>query len=678
MSKEFKEQQVEKLKKGELWGLCATDSFGMGVDLPDIILVIQWRLRCTLATLWQRLGRGARDRSLVAVAIIFVEGKFFDEERKRAKERLIANVAKRKRKKAEDEAGQKPAKKKRGDRNIPETRSLTTNATSVVQPTSAAPIEDAQVHIPTPLAETADRHVSQPSIEDPPDTDMAWMDEIDWENVDWMSINMDLVERYGQVVDERMEVEEGEEVNHVPMEGIEEPGEARPETLRGGEREGGDGDEENGDGDENSRDIEDARMLEERRAIYKEEPGQNGKGFVWMKKKPTDELEHALDDLVNAATRNFKCRRTPIKVFFNSDKAVSDHLECDPTRPTGCARCCVQSSPTCCDIHNPELATMYLSNVTNKTVTAKRSIIKKVFSKTDLDAELRSDLETWADKTVEVMYGPGALLDLGPGVILPEETLERIVDCSHFSKIHTVEDLKRETKWAGAEEFGAQILSLIEAIYPPAPPPVHEVPMDSATGVPPDAENTSSREHAKKSKQLTCKSCGEAGHTQRAKRCKNYHLRGNNPAPGSNPTYHYCAAHNAAPTPTFRYHHFGSCNSSVECGSLYHTCRPAGWSFKTATDARDNATRLQQLFRPILLVQTSGNSLPPALRRWFTCTSQGELGSHIIKLEDCFQFVRRAVLLRQRRPPTTHLVDPSPACLECSASSGAFGQSRFM
>ncbi|THH15200.1 hypothetical protein EUX98_g9501 [Antrodiella citrinella] len=29
MSKEFKEQQVEKLKKGELWGLCATDSFGM-------------------------------------------------------------------------------------------------------------------------------------------------------------------------------------------------------------------------------------------------------------------------------------------------------------------------------------------------------------------------------------------------------------------------------------------------------------------------------------------------------------------------------------------------------------------------------------------------------------------------------------------------------------------------
>lgn len=29
MTEEYREQELEKLRKGEIWGICATDSFGM-------------------------------------------------------------------------------------------------------------------------------------------------------------------------------------------------------------------------------------------------------------------------------------------------------------------------------------------------------------------------------------------------------------------------------------------------------------------------------------------------------------------------------------------------------------------------------------------------------------------------------------------------------------------------
>ncbi|KAF8179318.1 hypothetical protein K438DRAFT_1604022, partial [Mycena galopus ATCC 62051] len=42
MSTEFKDVESDALKSGQIWGLCCTDSFGMGLNLPDMLLVIQW------------------------------------------------------------------------------------------------------------------------------------------------------------------------------------------------------------------------------------------------------------------------------------------------------------------------------------------------------------------------------------------------------------------------------------------------------------------------------------------------------------------------------------------------------------------------------------------------------------------------------------------------------------
>ncbi|KIK21473.1 hypothetical protein PISMIDRAFT_82930, partial [Pisolithus microcarpus 441] len=81
MSTTYKEEELGRLISGETWGLCTTTSFGMGMDVPDILMVIQWRATCNLATLWQRFGRAARDRRLTGTVILFAEKEYFNDEK---------------------------------------------------------------------------------------------------------------------------------------------------------------------------------------------------------------------------------------------------------------------------------------------------------------------------------------------------------------------------------------------------------------------------------------------------------------------------------------------------------------------------------------------------------------------------------------------------------------------
>ncbi|KAF9565288.1 P-loop containing nucleoside triphosphate hydrolase protein [Agrocybe pediades] len=83
MSAEFREAEIEKLKAGEIWGMICTDAAGMGLDIPDIELVIQWRYVSSLCTLFQRLGRAARGPSTQGRAIYLVEPQYFDGHQKK-------------------------------------------------------------------------------------------------------------------------------------------------------------------------------------------------------------------------------------------------------------------------------------------------------------------------------------------------------------------------------------------------------------------------------------------------------------------------------------------------------------------------------------------------------------------------------------------------------------------
>ncbi|KAL4255300.1 P-loop containing nucleoside triphosphate hydrolase [Pleurotus pulmonarius] len=78
MTSPYRTDEYEAFRNGETWGLCVTDAFGMGLDLPNITLVIQWKMIASLCSIWQRIGRAARGDGSTAKAVIFVEKKYFD------------------------------------------------------------------------------------------------------------------------------------------------------------------------------------------------------------------------------------------------------------------------------------------------------------------------------------------------------------------------------------------------------------------------------------------------------------------------------------------------------------------------------------------------------------------------------------------------------------------------
>jgi hypothetical protein len=65
-------------KAGDSRILVCTDAAGMGMDIRNINIVIQFKLteQLSLADLWQRLGRCARDQTIEGLALVFVDDKY--------------------------------------------------------------------------------------------------------------------------------------------------------------------------------------------------------------------------------------------------------------------------------------------------------------------------------------------------------------------------------------------------------------------------------------------------------------------------------------------------------------------------------------------------------------------------------------------------------------------------
>ncbi|KIL64921.1 hypothetical protein M378DRAFT_42222, partial [Amanita muscaria Koide BX008] len=97
---------------GDIWGIVCTDAAGMGLDISDVELVVQWKYTVSICTLVQRLGRGARHPSVEATGIYLVESQYFDETQERL--RRAAEKHAQKRKGADQSAAaSKPASKRR-------------------------------------------------------------------------------------------------------------------------------------------------------------------------------------------------------------------------------------------------------------------------------------------------------------------------------------------------------------------------------------------------------------------------------------------------------------------------------------------------------------------------------------------------------------------------------------
>ncbi|TFK18252.1 P-loop containing nucleoside triphosphate hydrolase protein [Coprinopsis marcescibilis] len=97
-------------------GMFCTDAFGMGMDIPDIDFVIQWRAPRDMCTLWQRFGRVARGKDRTGVAIFLVDKKDTDEARHLKEQKLNEKKKKdvkagAKRKAAEHDHSSSPSKR---------------------------------------------------------------------------------------------------------------------------------------------------------------------------------------------------------------------------------------------------------------------------------------------------------------------------------------------------------------------------------------------------------------------------------------------------------------------------------------------------------------------------------------------------------------------------------------
>ena len=150
-------------------------------------------------------------------------------------------------------------------------------------------------------------------------------------------------------------------------------------------------------------------------------------------------------------------------------------MQCRPDLPAGCPRCIVQAPTICCELCTPaffeNIARVSIAKTKNRP--PRTTLPAKTYQMTSQDMNLHNALhEFHKEKTIE-KFGRACLRDTGPGIIMADDVLFRILDCAHFTVIETTEQLAKETRWSRVSEYGDQIVEIILHHCPkPVPPAV--------------------------------------------------------------------------------------------------------------------------------------------------------------------------------------------------------------
>ena len=144
--------------------------------------------------------------------------------------------------------------------------------------------------------------------------------------------------------------------------------------------------------------------------------------------------------------------------------SVNLHHQCNVDQIEGCQCCRPKQTRLCCDLHNPDAFAHIQVPVIKSNQKAPCSSIP-AHQVNETDAALCHDLEDWRCMEMEKLYGKSHLQNLGPGLVMGTMVRNCIVDCAHFSKIQSVVDLEKETKWGSSTEFGPAIIKIIGRYY---------------------------------------------------------------------------------------------------------------------------------------------------------------------------------------------------------------------
>jgi hypothetical protein len=153
--------------------------------------------------------------------------------------------------------------------------------------------------------------------------------------------------------------------------------------------------------------------------------------------------------------------------------AASDHRDCRTDLPDGCPRCVVVKPVVCCELCSPAFFENFAQvNIEKSKPVPSRSRIKEYIADVK-DMNLRDALHIFRRQTTQILFGLACLKNLGPGVFMSNEVLQRIVDCAHEYKIETRDDLAKETRWTGVQNHAVDVITLINTHCPkPMPAPL--------------------------------------------------------------------------------------------------------------------------------------------------------------------------------------------------------------
>ena len=162
----------------------------------------------------------------------------------------------------------------------------------------------------------------------------------------------------------------------------------------------------------------------------------------------------------------------------------------------------------CCELCNPRLFEEFARSdpKARPKRLRNRSTIKD-YKIGPYDMELRRALHDFREQQTIKKFGLSRLKNSGPGLIMSDAILKRIVDCAHMLKIRNKDDLQIETRWSCVEAFADDVLALIDAhrdpsIVPKASTPqIHGPASNSATLMP--------------FKVVMCSRCHQQGHNSK-------------------------------------------------------------------------------------------------------------------------------------------------------------------
>lgn len=213
-------------------------------------------------------------------------------------------------------------------------------------------------------------------------------------------------------------------------------------------------------------------------------------------------------------------------LVFSRSATGFDHKDCDDNQPTGCSRCAPMTSIACCDICHP-LAFEGLFAPKPRTTRGLRKSTVKPYDPDRRDHELRQALLQWRNEETVKLHGSTVLHAYGGSVILPIETMKRIIHCAHAGIISTPEEFRREVmapaEWI--DMYVGSILPIVQEVYPPPSAASLSPPASSTAQTRPPAphagttaENTGSAPQLNKRKAATCGKCGQVGHISESTR----------------------------------------------------------------------------------------------------------------------------------------------------------------